>query len=66
MEVLVHYIPDLKCHGIDGKGCPSNCFDVELFTIDHINNDGAIMRKIHGVGSAFYLWLKKNNFPKHC
>ncbi len=36
-----------------------------FLTIDHINNNGAEMRKkgIHGVGISFYGWLYKNNFP---
>ena len=37
-----------------------------FLTIDHINNDGHIMRKqklYSGNGTGFYLWLKKNNFP---
>jgi hypothetical protein len=45
----------------------------EFLTIDHINNDGAALKKnkTHGLGKAFYQWLKKNNFPKdnyqlHC
>jgi len=38
-----------------------------FLTIDHINNDGAIMRKsgIHPKGgTSFYAWLRKNNFPE--
>ena len=38
----------------------------EFLTIDHINNDGAEMKRknIHGRPSmSFYTWLKKNNFP---
>lgn len=37
-----------------------------FLSIDHINNDGAEERKsgkYNGSGSAFYLWLCKNNFP---
>lgn len=35
-----------------------------FLTIDHINNDGCYMRKhVHGEGSVFYAWLKKNGFP---
>jgi len=36
-----------------------------FLTIDHVDNDGARMRKegIHGSGSAFYTWLRKNGFP---
>lgn len=38
-----------------------------FLSIDHINNDGAAERrsgKYSGAGSPFYLWLRKNNFPK--
>jgi hypothetical protein len=37
-----------------------------FLSIDHINNDGAEERKsgkYNGGGSAFYNWLRKNNFP---
>ena len=32
--------------------------------LDHINNDGAKMRKIHGCGPKFYSWLKKQGYPR--
>lgn len=35
----------------------------KFLSIDHINNDGAEMRKVHGVGSAMYKWLKKRGYP---
>ena len=37
-----------------------------FLSIDHVNNDGAEERKsgkYSGSGSAFYNWLRKNNFP---
>ena len=37
-----------------------------FLSIDHVNNDGAAMRKAKlysGNGTGFYLWLRKNNFP---
>ena len=37
-----------------------------FLSIDHVNNDGAQERKsgkYSGGGSAFYNWLRKNNFP---
>lgn len=37
-----------------------------FLSIDHVNNDGAEERKsgkYGGSGTAFYLWLRKNNFP---
>jgi len=46
-----------------------NCCSVEgisFLTIDHICGDGAEMRnkKVHPKGSMFYIWLRKNNYPK--
>jgi predicted nucleic acid-binding Zn ribbon protein len=40
---------------------------IEFLTIDHVNGGGNEERKklgIKGGGFPFYLWLKKNNFPK--
>lgn len=36
-----------------------------FLSIDHINNDGAKMRRegVHGVSNQFYRWLKKNGYP---
>ena len=37
-----------------------------FLSIDHVNNDGAEERKsgkYSGSGTAFYTWLRKNNFP---
>lgn len=41
--------------------------DIRALTIDHINGDGSIERKLlgnKGRGSHFYIYLKINNFPK--
>lgn len=35
----------------------------EFLAIDHVNNDGNEHRKVAGIGTAFCLWLKQNNFP---
>lgn len=38
-----------------------------FLSIDHVNNDGAKMRReklYSGSGTGFYLWLFKNGFPK--
>jgi len=35
----------------------------KFLTLDHINRDGAEMRKVHGDGYQFHLWLVRNNFP---
>lgn len=37
--------------------------NIEFLTIDHINGNGSEHRKEVGAGTAFYHWLKKNNFP---
>ena len=34
-----------------------------FLTIDHIENDGVIQRKSHGVGAHFWRWLIKRGFP---
>ncbi len=37
----------------------------EFLTIDHINNDGAVARKVNNrSGSSFHHWLIENKFPK--
>lgn len=47
----------------------SCCGETEplFLSIDHINNNGAEHRKeikiLHG-GTTFYIWLKRNNYPK--
>lgn len=38
--------------------------NLHFLTIDHPNNDGAQHRKLTGNGYKFYLWLKRNNFPR--
>lgn len=37
--------------------------DVDVLSIDHINNDGKTQRKQTGIGSRFYEWIIENNFP---
>jgi hypothetical protein len=59
----------IECNGFDGVKCPWNCSDIDVLTIDHINDDGADQRrKLYGGrtggGSRFYKWLIKNNFPE--
>ena len=58
-EILSHY----------GEKCTNpSCVmdDIVLLTIDHIHNNGAEHRKTikNAGGHAFYLWLKRNNFPE--
>lgn len=54
-EVLAAYGgPKCACCGIT---------EPKFLSLDHINNDGYQMRKIHGLGSNLYRWVKKNGFP---
>lgn len=46
--------------------CKNN--DIDLLTIDHINNDGATQRRLilagkQATSEPFYRWLRNNNFP---
>lgn len=67
--VLSHYGPEncLRCNWV---GC--EVVDLDLLTIDHVNNDGAKHRrelkslnesKGRWRGGDFYAWLLKNNLP---
>jgi hypothetical protein len=55
--VLEHYGSMCACCGET---------EPQFLNIDHINNDGAEHRRAIGnrVGSSFYRWIIKNNFPK--
>lgn len=54
--VVNKYGGKCDCCGID---------NIEFLTIDHPNNDGAIHRKtLRGLGTTFYAWLKKNEYPE--
>ena len=58
LDVLSHYSNgELKCAhcGID---------DIDVLCIDHINNDGASLRKQWGLGSAFYKRLIQAKYPE--
>jgi hypothetical protein len=61
IEVLTHYGKGgkLKC-------CWKNCrvIDIDMLSLDHINNDGAADRKEIGSGTRIYYSVKKNNFPE--
>lgn len=58
-EVLGHYSV------IGHPNCPHcRIDDLDVLTIDHVNNDGAAHRKEQGTGSALYVWLKRNNYPE--
>ena len=57
-KVLAHYGPGgrLNC-------CWPECVidDVDMLTLDHVNNDGAAHRK--EIKSRIYNWIVKNNYP---
>lgn len=57
LEVFNHY--GNKC------SCPlCKETNIELLTIDHVNNNGAEHRRIMGgSGYKIHLWLKRNNYP---
>ena len=59
LEVFAHYSNnDIKCNCCGEK-------EIKFLTIDHINSKGLQHRKqIRKYGSEFYVWLKKNNYPK--
>lgn len=49
-----------------GDACAC-CGETEphFLAVDHINNDGAAHRRAGGyTGTAMYLWLRRNGFPK--
>ena len=56
-EVMSYYGGRCQCCG------ESN---VDLLTIDHVNNDGAKHRRTVGFpsGDRFYTWIRNNNFPQ--
>lgn len=35
----------------------------KFLTLDHTDDDGGLMRKIHGYGTKLYSWIIKNEFP---
>jgi hypothetical protein len=64
IEILTHYGPS-KCLGC----CWSECTvtDVDMLSLDHIQNDGAEHRRSmthETAGSVAYAWVKRHNFPE--
>lgn len=64
-EAIKHEV--LCAYGKENKAQCANCLihDIDVLTIDHINNDGAIERKklkIYG-GVYFYKYLKNKGYP---
>jgi len=37
--------------------------DIDVLCLDHVNDNGANERKLAGLGSCFYQWIKRNNYP---
>lgn len=62
IQAIAYYSPDSKCHGWDGKGCPSKCSDITSLTIDHIDSNGTQHRKQEKIKNI-YQWLKNKNYP---
>lgn len=65
LDVIRHYsIGIMKCIGLNGNPCSSNCSDIRCLSIDHINGGGCKHRRELGKKSIhFYRWLIRNNFP---
>jgi DNA repair exonuclease SbcCD ATPase subunit len=55
-------IEALRAYGGKCKFCGQD--NLKFLTFDHIHNDGAKQKKIHGVTGQFVMWLKRNNYPK--
>jgi hypothetical protein len=66
----------LKCevltkYGLNGalQCCWPECcvVDVDMLTLDHINNDGFLQKNAYGTkvgGASLYVWAKQNGYPK--
>jgi hypothetical protein len=59
-EVLSHYGPNgvVQCSWED-----CDISDMDMLTLDHINNDGADDRRVKRGGRIFYARLRKNGYP---
>lgn len=65
--IAVRYNQRLRAQILENYGGKCACCgetQPEFLAIDHIFNDGAKCRKEHGSGRRFYVWLKRNGFPK--
>jgi hypothetical protein len=58
-------LKDLAYEAYGGYVCAC-CGETErmFLTLDHVNNDGNVHRKHHGLGASLYKWLEKNGYPK--
>ncbi len=61
LEVLTHYGKEgrLECASLD-----CSITDIDMLTLDHVNNNGAAHRKEIGNGKTMYNWVRKNGFPE--
>jgi len=66
-EVRAAYARRIKLECLDAYGgheCPCGETDIEVLTLDHVNDDGAEHRRNTGTrGQNFYHMLRKNGFP---
>jgi hypothetical protein len=63
------YVQALKLKVMEAYGGKCACcgeMEIGFLTIDHVNSDGAELRKTtkQGTGEKMYRWLIKNNLPK--
>ena|ERR1017187_6038150 len=61
LAALTHYGPDgvLKCCW---EGC--DVTDIDMLTLDHINDDGAEHKRSLGTKGSLYQWAKNNSYPE--
>jgi hypothetical protein len=61
VDVLTHYGPNgvLKC---SWGGCEVS--DIDMLSLDHINNDGAEHRRTNKAGVGTYKWIRRNDYPQ--
>ena len=53
----------VQCLEKYGKICPCGCTDLDVLTLDHVNDDGKKHREDTGkVGFGFYIYLRKNGY----
>lgn len=66
-EVRARYVRSIKTECLDHYGgCKCSCGedDMDVLTLDHVNDDGAKHREETGTrGFNFYMMLRKNGFP---
>jgi hypothetical protein len=68
-KVRAKYVRNIKIECLNNYGgirCNCGESDIEVLTLDHVNDDGAIHRKTTGKrGFNFYMMLRKNKFPNN-